>query len=220
MIMLKSEIIMFLWLHNCGFTVQVRSLFIKASFSCLRQVKQEKWVWLVLVLCMTSNKVWILKWSGWAWPVVGSIFGLQGLKKRQEAPKSHCRPSPPPPPPCHLAFVLTWHLYACASVCTPLWLSLHLHPVLVACPWLHYWRQLMLSHGSIVAAPATNNQRQLFGKYQRCLIGSNDGLDSVFTLKARHAWNEMRQIDYYYRHADSMPPFQDCHIDLVQFMLI
>lgn len=42
----------------------------------------------------------------------------------------------------------------------------------------------MLSHGSIVAAPAANNQRQLFGKYQRCLIGSTDGLDSLFTQQA------------------------------------
>ena len=42
----------------------------------------------------------------------------------------------------------------------------------------------MLSHGGIVAAPAANNQRQLFGKYQRCLIGSTDGLDSLFTQQA------------------------------------
>lgn len=42
----------------------------------------------------------------------------------------------------------------------------------------------MLSHGSIVAAPSANNQRQLFGKYQRCLIGSTDGLDSLFTQQA------------------------------------
>lgn len=72
----------------------------------------------------------------------------------------------------------------CVRVCVCLRMSLHLHPVLVACPCLRHWRQLMLSHGSIVAAPAANNQRQLFGKYQRCLIGSTDGLDSLFTQQA------------------------------------
>lgn len=128
------------------------------------------------------------KWSGWAWPAMGSIFGLQGMKKRQEALESHCRPSPPPPPR-HLAFVFTWRVCACVHtalteciyVCCCECVCLQLHPVHVAsCPWLHHWRQLMLSHGGIVAAPAANNQRQLFGKYQRCLIGSTDGLD--FTL--------------------------------------
>lgn len=54
--MLKSEMIMLLCLHYCGFTVQMRPLFTKASFSCFRQVKEQKWVWLVLVWRMTSNK--------------------------------------------------------------------------------------------------------------------------------------------------------------------
>lgn len=71
-------------------------------------------------------------------------------------------------------------LLVCVCVCV----FLHLYPVLAACPWLHHRRQLMLSHVSTVAAPAANNQRQLFGKYQRCLIGSTDGLDSVFSQQA------------------------------------
>lgn len=129
---------------------------------------------------------------------MGRIFGLKGLKKkekRQEALKSHCRPSPLL---LYLLLLATWPLsllgvHVCVCVC----MSLHLHPVLVACPWLHHWRQLMLSHGSIVAAPAANNQRQLFGKYQRCLIGSTDGLDSLFTIQATsHVSNKMLQINY------------------------
>lgn len=82
--------------------------------------------------------------------------GTGKKKKRQEAPESHCRPSTPPPVLHHLAFVFTW--LVCVCVC------LHLYPVLAACPWLHRRRQLMLSHVSPVAAPAANNQRQLFGK--------------------------------------------------------
>ena len=89
---------------------------------------------------------------------------------------------------CLCAYIpLSQYLCVCVSVCVSVCVCLHLHPVLVACPWLHHWRQLMLSHGSIVAAPAANNQRQLFGKYQRCLIGSTDGLDSLFTPQAPHA---------------------------------
>lgn len=107
----------------------------------------------------------------------GKNLWPQETKKRQEAPESHCRPSPPPPLLRHSAFVFTC---ACVHVCV----FLHLYPVLAACPWLHHRRQLMLSHVSTVAAPAANNQRQLFGKYQRCLIGSTDGLDSVFSQQA------------------------------------
>lgn len=78
-----------------------------------------------------------------------------------------------------LPFYTTWPL-SLLGMCV----SLDLYPVRAACPWLHRRRQLMLSHVSTVAAPAANNQRQLFGKYRRCLIGSTDGLDSLFS---RHA---------------------------------
>lgn len=73
-----------------------------------------------------------VKWSAWAWPAMGRIFGLEGVekkrkKKRQEALKSHCRPSRPtplPPPPCYLAFVFTWHVCACVRVSVCVWVCI------------------------------------------------------------------------------------------------
>ena len=82
--------ITFSWLRNGeeGFAVQ-------KSCSCITKKqlllvpKGEEVCLADLRLCMTSNKVWFyVKGSGWAWPAMGSIFGLRGLtKKRTGSPE-------------------------------------------------------------------------------------------------------------------------------------
>lgn len=172
----ECEIIKFSCLQNGGIDCAFKTTLHKSITQLLnKNICQGGEVGLAgLGLCMTSNKVWILCEMVWMSVTShGKYLWPPGTEKKDRKPLRATAG--------HLLLRLlhaTWPLSllgicVCVCVCayTPLTecmyvclcVRLHLHPVLAACPWLHHWRQLMLSHGGIVAAPAANNQRQLFG---------------------------------------------------------
>lgn len=125
-IMPECEIIKFVCKMG-GLTVHLRPLSIKASLSCLIKTfaREGKWVWLVWGYVWHQIRFgFYVKWSGWAWPAMGSIFGLQGLKKKTGSPWEPLQAisSSASSTPLGLCLYLAY-VCVCVYVRTPLWLS-------------------------------------------------------------------------------------------------